>query len=226
MPRTESTGDFLPPVIAVATGTPRPRWRGLLHAWAFWLTLPAVAGLVIAADQGRGAVLVYGLSLAAVFGVSAAYHRLARTEAAQRIMRRLDHSMIFVLIAGTYTPVCLTVLPRSQWVPLLAAVWGLAVVGILLKLWGPDRLLRPTNALYVVIGWLAVLALPTFLRTVSPLGMAFMVAGGVLYSVGGIIFYRRRPDPVPHIFGYHEVWHLFTILAGACHFAMVAVVVA
>lgn len=214
------------PVIALATGTLRPRWRGLLHAWAFWLTLPAVAGLVVVADRGRAEVVIYGLSLAAVFGVSAAYHRLARSDRAQRIMRRLDHSMIFVLIAGTYTPVCPIVLPRAQWIPLLTAVWGLALLGVGLKLWAPERHLRPTNALYLLTGWLAVLALPTFWRTVPPVGLGFMVAGGVLYSVGGIIFFRKRPDPLPHVFGYHEVWHAFTILAGACHFAMVAVVVA
>ncbi len=107
------------PVVSVVTGLPRPLWRGRLHAWAFWVTLPAVVGLVLAADRGRVAVAIYGSSLAAVFGVSAAYHRLARSARAQHLMRRLDHSMIFLLIAGTYTPVCLVALPRSQWLPLL-----------------------------------------------------------------------------------------------------------
>ena len=213
------------PVVSVVTGLPRPVWRGRLHAWAFWITLPAVVGLVLAADRGRVAVAIYGSSLAAVFGVSAAYHRLARTARAQHLMRRLDHSMIFLLIAGTYTPVCLVALLRSQSLPLLGAVWGLTALGVAAKVWGPSSLLRASNVLYVVIGWLAVLALPTFVRTVSPAALTLMIAGGVLYSVGALTFYLRRPDPNPVVFGYHEVWHAYTVVAGACHFVMVALVV-
>lgn len=213
-------------VISVVTGLPRPAWRGRLHTWAFWVTLPAAIGLLFVADRGRVAVGLYGLSLAGVYGVSASYHRLARSVRAQHLMRRLDHSTIFLLIAGTYTPVCLTALERRQWLPLLSAVWGLSILGVGLKVWGPPSALRVTNALYVVIGWLAVLALPAFLRSVSGIVMALMIAGGLLYSVGALIFYLRRPDPNPIVFGYHEVWHAFTVVAGACHFAMVALVVA
>ncbi len=197
-----------------------------MHTWAFWMALPAVVGLVLHANRGRFAAGVYGLSLLSVFGVSAAYHRLARSARAQDIMRRLDHSMIFLLIAGTYTPVCLIALPRGQWLPLLGAVWALAITGIALKVWGPGSLLRVSNSLYVVIGWLAVLALPTFVRTVNPAALVLMLVGGVLYSIGAIVFYLRRPDPSPVVFGYHEVWHAFTVVAGACHFVMVALVVA
>ncbi len=197
-----------------------------MHAWAFWLTIPAGIGLVLAADRGRAAVALYGLSLAAVYGVSAAYHRLAVTERAQRIMRRLDHSMIFVLIAGTYTPVSLVMLPPSQWQPLLGAVWGLAAVGIACKLWGTPRWLQASNVLYLVIGWLAVFVLPTLVRSVTLPALAAMVAGGLLYTAGAVIFLLRSPDPLPDHFGYHEVWHLFTVAAGACHFVMIALVTA
>ncbi len=168
---------------------------------------------------------VYGASVLAVFGVSAAYHRLARTERAQRLMRRLDHSMIFVLIAGTYTPVCLVALPPRWWGPLLAIVWTTTLVGIALKVWGTAQIMRISNALYVILGWLALVALPVFLRTVTRPALGLMILGGVLYSVGAIIFFLRRPDPSPSVFGYHEVWHLFTLLAGASHFGMVALVV-
>ncbi|MDA3039686.1 MAG: hemolysin III family protein [Actinomycetota bacterium] len=213
------------PVVSVVTGLPRPVWRGRLHAWAFWVAVPAAVGLVLGADRGRVAVAIYGSSLAAVYGVSAAYHRLARTARAQHVMRRLDHSMIFLLIAGTYTPMCLVALPRSQWLPLLGVVWGLTVVGVVAKVSGPRSMLRASNVLYVVIGWLTILALPTFIRTVSPAALALMIAGGVLYSVGAVTFYLRRPDPNPVVFGYHEVWHAYTVLAGGCHFVMVALVV-
>lgn len=214
-------------IISVVTGLPRPRWRGLLHAWAFWISIPAVVALTIATDtpSTKAAVMVYGGSVLAVYGVSAAYHRLARTARAQRLMRRLDHSMIFVLIAGTYTPVCLVALPRSWWVPLLTVVWTTAAVGIALKVWGTAKVMRISNGLYVVLGWLALVALPVFLRTVAAPALGLMVLGGVLYSVGAVVFLLRRPDPVPSVFGYHEVWHLFTLLAGASHFGMVALVV-
>lgn len=215
------------PVLSFITGLPRPAWRGRIHTWAFWLTLPAVAGLVLEAHRlgGRIGAAVFGASLAAVYGVSAAYHRLARTERAQRLMRRLDHSMIFVLIAGTYTPVCLVGLPRRFGLPLLGAVWALAVVGIGAKVLGGRRLMRAGNSLYVVIGWLAVLALPVLLQALSPAVMTLLVVGGVLYTVGAVIFALRRPDPRPLVFGYHEIWHAFTVAAGLSHFAAVALVV-
>lgn len=214
-------------IVSIVTGLPRPRWRGLLHAWAFWLTIPAVIALVVAADRptGKAAVAIYGVSLLGVFGVSSAYHRLARTDRAQRLMRRLDHSMIFVLIAGTYTPVCLVALPSTWWIPLLSVVWSLALLGVCLKLWGTGWVMKVSNGLYVVIGWLAVVALPVFLRTVTPAALGLMVLGGLLYSVGAVVFFLRRPDPIPTVFGYHEVWHAFTVLAGASHFGMVALVV-
>jgi hemolysin III len=213
--------------LSVITGLPRPAWRGRIHTWAFWLTLPAAAALVVAVDRlgARIGVAIYGISLASVYGVSASYHRLARTERAQRLMRRLDHSMIFVLIAGTYTPVCLTALPRAWSVPLLWAVWGLAVVGIGSKVLGSDVVVRASSALYILIGWLALVALPVLTRSLPPLALVFLVLGGALYTVGAVLFFLRRPDPAPLVFGYHEIWHAFTVAAGASHFAMVVLVV-
>jgi hemolysin III len=216
------------PVVSIATGLPRPTWRGLIHAWAFWLCIPAVVALLVSAGtpDGKLGVAIYGASLAAVYGVSAAYHRLAITERAQQIMRRLDHSMIFVLIAGTYTPVCLLALPPSWWIPLLAVVWSLTAVGVVVKLWGTGWIMKASNALYLVLGWLALVALPMFLRTLAAPVLGLMVLGGVLYTLGAIVFYLQRPDPNPMIFGYHEIWHAFTVAAGVSHFVMVALVIA
>ena len=168
---------------------------------------------------------MFGLSLATVYGVSAAYHRLARTARAQRLMRRLDHSMIFVLIAGTYTPVCLLALPSGWRYPLLGLVWALAVFGVAIKTWGTDTILNAGNGLYLVMGWLALVAMPVMLRTLSLWVIGLMVLGGVLYTIGAVMFFFRRPRLRPDVFGYHEVWHAFTVLAGASHFAMVALVV-
>lgn len=215
------------PVQSVITGLPRPRWRGRIHAYAFWVAIPAGAWLLDLADAPRaqfGATL-FAVSLVAVYGVSAAYHLLAHSEQAQRIMRRLDHSMIFVLIAGTYTPVCLLALPRQWSVPLLAAVWALTVFGIATKVWGTDWIMRASNALYPILGWLAIIALPGLLRYISGPTMALMLLGGLLYTIGALVFLFRRPDPFPETFGYHEIWHSFTVLAGMSHFAMVALIV-
>ena len=211
-------------VFSAITGLPRPRWRGLIHTWAFWLTIPAVVVLVAVADPigARVGVLIFGVSLAALYGSSAAYHRLARTERSQRIMQRLDHSMIFVLIAGTYTPVCLLALPSTWAVPMLVVVWGFTVIGVMTKVTGTDRIMRISNSLYIVIGWLGVIALPVLLRTISPAALILLMLGGVLYTVGAVIFFLKRPDPNPAVFGYHEVWHSFTVLAGVSHFGMVA----
>lgn len=211
------------PRIGLPVAVPVPSWRGVLHTFAFATAIPAGLALVMAADRpaARAGVAIYALSLVAVFGTSAAYHRLARSPTSRRIMRRLDHSMIYVMIAGTYTPVCLVVLPPAWGIPMLAVVWTGAVVGITLKLVSAERLSVPANTLYLVMGWTAVVATPTILSHMPGSAVALMVAGGVAYTVGAVVLFVRRPDPHPTIFGYHEVWHALTVAAGACHFLMI-----
>lgn len=201
----------------------RPAWRGRLHTWAFAAGVPAAVLLVLVADRtsARIAVAVYGASLAAVFGTSAAYHRLARTPKAVRRLRRLDHAMIYVLIAGTYTPLCLLALPRSWGVPLLVVAWTLAVTGITLKVVHLDRFVRVANALYLVMGWAVVVAVPVLVSHLSPAGLALMAFGGLAYTAGAVVLFRRRPDPSPLVFGFHEVWHACTIVAAASHYGLV-----
>lgn len=207
---------------------PKPRWRGRLHQYAFIAILPAGWFLLTGAETtaARLAVAVYWASLAAMFGTSASYHRLARTPRTVKWLRRLDHSMIFFAIAGTYTPVCLLVLPRAWGIPMLVAAWVTALAGVILKM------LRVTaegqaagSWLYVVLGWGAVLTLPKLLETLGPVRIGLLAAGGVLYTVGAVILGRRSPDPRPSTFGYHEVFHAFTLVGGACHFAMVMMIV-
>jgi hemolysin III len=200
-----------------------PSWRGRLHAWAFVCALPAGLALVWAAEHttGRVATAIYVVSLVAALGTSAAYHRLAKSPTARRRMRRLDHSMIFVLIAGTYTPVCLLALPLTWGIPVLVAVWGLAGLGIALKAAGVQRRVGLVNSLYIVVGWTAVVTLPVVLTSMSPWGLAFMVVGGLAYTLGAVVLLRRRPDPRPAVFGFHEVWHACTIVGVVSHFAMI-----
>ena len=207
---------------------PRPFWRGRVHLIAALVTLPAALLLLLSAHtaSGRIAVGVYALSLIGLFSVSASYHRLARTPTAVKWFRRADHSMIFVLIAGTYTPICLLALPPAWGIPLLVVVWGAALTGVALKMMKLGN--GPGNAgswLYIVIGWAAVAALPALWSSLDGVQLALMAIGGLLFTVGAVVLARRWPDPLPRTFGYHEVWHAFVVGAGACHYALVLLLV-
>jgi hemolysin III len=202
-----------------------PRLRGRLHQVAFFASIPAGIALVLVARSlpARLAVLVYALSLTAMFGTSAALHRLRWSPRARLRMDRLDRTMIYVLIAGSYTPVCLLALRPGWRVALLALVWTGAAVGIALVLiWNRHHVIGVARmVLYLGLGWMSVLVLPELARTLGIGQLALAVMGGVLYTVGAVVLIRRRPDPSPRVFGYHEVWHAFTVAAGACHYALI-----
>ncbi len=206
----------------------RPTWRGWLHAGAFFVAIPAGVLLILAADHAsaRVAASIYAVSLLLGFGTSAGYHRLARRERTQAIMQRMDHSMIFVLIAGSYTPVCLLGLPLAWGIPLLCVVWVFAAFGVVLKQFAFERFKLLEYALYPIMGWILVVAAPALLRNMTPTELGFLLLGGLLYTVGIPVLVRERPDPWPKTFGYHEVWHGFTVAAGACHFATIGLLVA
>jgi hemolysin III len=205
----------------------KPRMRGRLHQIAFFVSLPAGVALIAVAGTGQARVgaAVFAASLAGVFGSSAAYHRLPWGDDARRRMKRLDHSMIFILIAGTYTPVCLLGLGGGWGVALLATVWAGAIAGIVLKQVDVDGLHRLSGFLYIALGWAAVIMLPTLFHSVSPATFALVIAGGLLYTLGAIVFATKRPDPNPAIFGYHEIWHAFTAGAGLCHYVAILLLV-
>jgi hemolysin III len=205
----------------------RPSWRGRLHRWSFLASLPAGLALVLWSAGGRARVgaAVFAVTLTGVFATSAAYHQ-AKTAVSARLLRRADHAMIYLLIAGTYTPVCLAALPRSVGVPLLAFIWLAATVGVGLKLLAGPRLMRLASILYLAMGWAAVVALPSLVDHLEPAELVLLLIGGVLYTAGAVVLYRRSPDPRPVVFGYHEVWHAFTVAASAAHFGMVWLVCA
>ena len=206
----------------------RPLWRGRMHAWAFFLTIPAGILLVAAADGTAATVgaSVYVATLLALFGTSASYHRLAHSARARAVMQRLDHAAIYLLIAGTYVPLCIVAMPRSWGIPMLAAVGGLAVLGMVLKLAWFHGARYVSYALYIVMGWVAIVATPVLIDSLTAVQLGLIVAGGVAYTVGFPVLIRRRPDPWPATFGYHEVWHLLVVLAAGLHFAAVTDVVA
>jgi len=205
---------------------PKPRLRGRIHQVAFWVSIPAGVVLVLLASGpvATAVAVIYAVSLSAVFGSSAAYHRGAWSERARRWMRRLDHSMIFVLIAGSYTPVSVLVLDGTWEAVLLSLVWTGAAVGVTLKMVRPDGLSVTSAILYMGLGWLALIALPQLLRGMTTAETILMIAGGLLYTAGAIVFASRKPDPRPDTFGYHEIWHAFMVAAATCHYAMVLLV--
>ncbi len=201
----------------------KPRMRGVMHQYAFFVSLITGAVLIFAAPtrEATVAVSVYAGAIAGLFGVSALYHRLNWSPAARRRMRRLDHSMIFMLIAGTYTPICLLALDGAWSVAILSVVWGGAAAGIVLKLVWIDAPGWLVALVYVILGWAGTAALPIITTNVGVGALLLILTGGVLYSVGAVVYARKRPDPVPAVFGYHEVFHTLVIAAAAVHYVAV-----
>jgi hemolysin III len=208
------------------TGRPfgRPVWRGRLHSWAFALAIPAGLFLVTSAESSgaRLAGAIYATTVVLLFGTSAAYHRLTRTERSRSIMRRIDHSMIYVMVAGTYAPICLVALPRSSGVPMMGVVIATAAIGIVLKTFVFERARTWSYALYPTMAAFAVVAMPTLVDHLTATQFALVAGGTVAYGVGALVLLTARPDPWPGRFGYHEVWHGFTIVASTLHFVAIA----
>ncbi|MCA1834278.1 MAG: hemolysin III family protein [Actinomycetota bacterium] len=201
----------------------RPRLRGRLHQVAFICSIPAGITLVALGRTGaaRAAVGVYAVSLMALYGISASYHRLNWSPRARKLMRRLDHSTIFILIAGSYTPLSILALRGAWRISILVSVWTVALVGVVLKLVRLDRMHAFGMVLYIALGWTAVIALPEVVRNVSAAGIALLFIGGILYTSGAIMFAKHKPDPNPRVFGYHEVWHSMVIGGTICHYTMI-----
>lgn len=205
---------------------PKPRMRGRLHQGAFIASIPAGLLLVLLAPDARAriATAIYAVTLTGLFGVSAAYHLGDWSEAAYARMRRLDHSMIFVLIAGTYTPYCLLVLQGTLATAVLIAVWAGAAVGVATKFYRVDLHVL-SGFMYIGLGWLVVISLPALLRGLDTAETVLVVVGGMLYSIGALALATNRPNPWPRTFGYHEVWHTATIAAAACQYLSILLVV-
>ena len=201
----------------------KPRLRGVSHQWAFFVSLLTGAALVIAAPAGRAtfAAAVYAVSVAALFGTSALYHRITWKPTARRWMRRLDHSMIFVLIAGTYTPFALLVLHGTLSRVVLVAVWGGALLGIVLKLVWIDAPKWLIATVYLALGWVGIVTIPQLVSRAGIGAVTLLMVGGLLYTAGAVIYALRRPDPSPKVFGYHEIFHLLVIAAAAVHYAAI-----
>ena len=205
----------------------KPRLRGVLHEGAFFVAIIVAPLLLLSADglRTRVAAGIFAFSVAACFGVSALYHRMTWTPSRRRLMRRADHAGVYLLIAGTYTPVTLLVLKGDWGSVLLTIAWAGALIAILLKVIWVDAPKWVAAALGLALGWIAVVALPQLVERLQPTALTLLIAGGLLYSVGAIVYARRKPDPLPAVFGYHEVFHALTIAAAACQYVAIALFV-
>ncbi len=212
-------------VAAEAIAAVKPRLRGVSHEWAFFVSLFLGAGLIVAAEtpEATFAVAIYAVSLSALLGTSALYHRVNwKRPDVRRWMRRLDHSMIFFLIAGTYTPFALLALDGPLADAILVVVWIGAIAGAVVEMVWIDHPKWVAALVYISIGWVALIAFPELWSEMGAAGTLLVAAGGLLYTVGAVVYATQRPNPNPRVFGYHEVFHLLVIAAAAAHFAAVA----
>jgi hemolysin III len=204
------------------------RLREPFNAWSHLVGLVlAVAGTWFLLLRAAGSIQlaafgVYGATLILLYAVSAIYHGMPLGEAGLRRLRTLDHIAIYFLIAGTYTPVALLTLHDSGGAALLTAAWAIAVLGIPFKLLWLNAPVWVSNATYLGMGYLALLAVGPMAKVVGLGGLSWLVAGGIAYTIGAVIFARQRPDPLPGRFGYHGIWHLLVLVGSACHFAFIA----
>ena len=201
----------------------KPVLRGRLHQIAFFFWIPAGVALVALGRTAtaRASSAVYAVSVMALYGVSASYHRLPWTPQAREWMRRIDHSTIFVFIAGTYTPLSVLALRGAWRVSILAAVWGCAAVGVALKITRLRAATRAGTAMYVALGWTAIIALPQLVRDLTATEITLLFLGGALYTAGAVVYALRRPDPDPRVFGFHEVYHALVVGGSLCHYAVI-----
>jgi hemolysin III len=210
-------------VLATAVAELKPRLRGWLHAYAAAASIITGAALVAVAAAGRGGpagatTSVYAATVTLLFGTSALYHRLNWGPRGRAIMKRLDHSMIFVFIAGTYTPIAALTLARTAALTVLAVVWTGALFGVVLQTAWPHAPAWLAVPCYIALGWMAIFVFPDLLRNGGVAAFVLLAAGGVIYTLGALVYAMKRPDPWPGTFGFHEVFHACTLLAALCHY--------
>jgi hemolysin III len=198
-----------------------PRWRGRSHQLALLVSIPAGVLLIRHAQAGTAklASAIYVASLVGLFLSSSVYNRFLGTDRLRPWMQWVDHAMIYGLIAGSYTPTCLVTLPRPVGIILLVVVWTASLVGAFSKFVLKHRFRVAGGVLYSLVGCAVLAAMPQLIRSATPTVVVLYVIGGIFYGLGGLSLYRRRPDPSPNLFGYHEVWHLYVVAGAAAHFA-------
>lgn len=197
---------------------------GLIHLVSAVLALGGTVLLLIAGGSNPIkfiSLIVYGLSLVTLFTASTLYHLVRMPDADTSRLRKFDHAAIYLLIAGTYTPICLNLLTGSLRWGFFALVWGFALAGVVVKLFVIKAPRWVTAGIYLVMGWLAIFVIKPLAVAMPPEGLAWMLAGGLFYTVGAVIYITKKIDFIPGVFGFHEVWHVFVTLGAICHFIMI-----
>lgn len=197
----------------------RPRLRGTVHRWSVPVAIALTVALSLRTSTGGAlaAAIVYGCCVTGMLTVSAVYHSAALAASSRRVLRRLDHAMILVAIAGTYTAVIVLALDGAPRVALLAVAWGVALVGVAIRMVWIDAPPGLVAAVYLVAGWMALLDMPGFARGTTGVEMALIVTGGLAYTIGAAIYSFKRPNPWPGVFGFHELFHVLVVAAALCH---------
>lgn len=212
---------------SVALPAAKPLLRGVSHKFAFFVSL-VLSGLMVAWAPGASAKVaagVFGGTVALLFGTSALYHRIDWTPASRQRMRRMDHAAIFVLIAGGYTPLLALVPSETGSRASLLGMWAGAGIGVIKSLLWPNAPKWVTASLCVALGWTGIGAVFTRSAVIGPLGVGFIVSAGVIYSVGALVYARKKPDPWPAVFGYHEIFHALVVLATLCLYAHTVLII-
>ncbi|HEY6960861.1 MAG TPA: hemolysin III family protein [Gaiellaceae bacterium] len=204
-------------------GRPCPRFRGTSHQLAFLAAVPAAVAVGLTTHGGvpRASGTAFAAVVAAMFGVSGLFHRGSWAPHVARLLGRLDHTMIYGLIAATYAPIGLLVVHAEWRLPVLLTVWGGACAAAAIELAGAKPPAWVTAAICVALGWVAVLVMPQIVGGIGLAGTALLLAGGIAYSLGAVVYVRERPNPAPATFGYHEVFHVLVIAAVACQYATI-----
>lgn len=211
----------------VALDAVRPAWRGRMHRWAAFAAVPSFVVLTVAAESvgDRVAVAVYGLAVFTMLAVSATYHAASTSLSWKRRLRPVDHSAIFLAIAGSYTGIATLALAPGAARPLIVVVWAGAAAGIAVRVTWTRAPMAILALVYVTVGWSALIEIGPLLDATTTLTGVLVVGGGIVYTAGAIVFARRKPDPAPAVFGYHEVFHALVVLGVALHFAAAAMLV-
>jgi hemolysin III len=204
----------------------KPRLRGWLHAYAALISVATGAALIAVTAAVKGGApaattSIYAATVTLLFGTSALYHRLNWGERARAVMKRLDHSMIVVFIAGTYTPIAALTLPRDAAIAVLIAVWTGALFGVALQLSWPSAPRWLAAPCYVALGWVAAFVMPDLLHNGGVATFVLIAVGGAVYTLGAVVYATKRPNPWPGTFGFHEVFHACTLVAAVCHYVAV-----
>ena len=211
------------PAARTCDGSTRPRLRGVFHQVAFFLAVPAAISVALTThgSVARAAGTTFACSVAAMFGVSSLFHRGSWTPRAARRLGQLDHAMIYGLIAGTYAPIGLLVVQPGWRLPVLTTVWGGACLAAAIKLAWPSPPTWLPAGVAIALGWVAVIVLPQIVAGIGFAGSAWLLAGGIAYTVGAIVYVRQRPNPAPASFGYHELFHALVVVAAACQYSTI-----